>query len=411
MFIYYKSTLQISLSTFFLKSTICFFCLRGLALLGLYFLLRKLQGVPFQIGVNGDDYLYHHISLHLAQSSDSLSKTLRLFKISWGYALYPYLIGLLYKFIYPHTLIARFFNLILGFLALFPFYCFLKNLGLKEKVIRLSLCFYIFSPSFIYFNSLQLKDSLLILICSILFFVASLLLKAKSILRFLSLSLIYFIISLSFFYIRRQFFFLFVLFYLLFFYSHRRFFRQIFPLSIIVIGSFIGFLTLEKTFLLGFLEEPSRFSEWKIFSVLGEMTPLLTFLLGLFLPFPTFIRLPSRPVNYPVDLLTIPLALEIFFTSIFMVFVIFRKEIRKNTNFKILLIMLLLLYLGLAFSGLITYERMRLLLTLISFVFVSFGMVKLEGIFSKKVFLTYLIFFIFVIFYNILRYWVHLHPF
>lgn len=414
--IFYQTTQSNTDSIFLTNSILCSLAIRCVMVIIIYLLLWSFQGGPFQCGwIENDDLLYHKISLAYVEHPKSLFGDIYSFGISERYALYPYFVSCLYKFSYPHTLVARFANAILGSIAIIPFYYFIKNLGIKKNIAKLATSFYIFSPGFIYFGSLQLKDTLSIVICFTLLYLGSLILKIKKISNLAFLTLIYFSINWSLFYIRAQFFFLFAFFYLLFFFYSPTFSRKsllFIPklLLIIPIGFFIyqkalsliaedALLRLAPTYI---FHEFMRYSEWHTASMLGPLMPIVTSITGFFLPFPTLMYLPYSNANYPTSILKLPLDVEIFFTSMIVIFVIFRKGIVKHINFRILLVMALFCYFGLVISNFITYERAKLLLTSFSFIFVAFG-VEEESVDLKKVLFGCFIATLVIFFYNIMR--------
>lgn len=362
----------------------------------MYFLLWELQGGPFQWGWGPDDYTYHKASLYFANYPNASLDDIYLFGLSKNYFLYPYFVSFLYRFIYPHTLVARFANALLGSLTIIPFYYFIKNLRVGNRIAKLATSFYIFSPSFIYFSSLELKDTLLIFICFILLYSVSAISKIRGILKFAFLTAIYFALSISLLYIRAQFFFLFGFFYLIFLFRRSIFSKRssLSFISRLLVATIVGFLIYKQILPLiihGMTRltvpyislEFTRYYKWNITSLFGSLTPIITSIGGFFLPFPTLVRLPYTKANYPLDLLRIPLDLEIFFTSFITIFVVFSKRIIKDSNLKILLIMALILYVGLLISNFIIYERHRLLLTAFTFIFVAYGIEN--GINLRKV--------------------------
>ena len=147
--------------------------------------------------------------------------------------------------------------------------------------------------------------------------------------------------------------------------------------------------------------EFQRYEKWKITSIFGELVPFITSLLGFFLPFPTLVYLPHPVANYPTDILKIPVDMEIFFTSIITVYVIFSKYKNSNLGFKIILMMTVILYLGLLASNYVSYERHRLLLTATNFILVAYGIE--DGVNSKKILFVCFLVSLFVFFYSIIR--------
>ncbi len=412
--LFYKATHNKKENIFLTQGIFTSLAVRCLMVIVIYILLWIFQGGPFQCGwIEQDDTIYHGIALYLSQHPGTSLDNPQLFGLSKNYILYPYLVSFLYNFIYPHTLVARFANGIIGTLAIIPFYFFIKNLGMKENIARLATSFYIFSPGFIYFGSLQLKDTLLIFICFTLLCLASILPKTRKISTIVFVTLIYFIISGSLFFIRAQFFFLFALFYMFFFLRSSIFFKKnlLFILKLFIFMIVGIFIYKEASQLIEqnierlapdyILYEFMRYSKWQITSMFGFLTPVITSLAGFFLPFPTFVHLPYPDANYPTDIFIIPVDIEIFFISFITIFTIFSNYNTKKWGFKILLLMSIILYIGLIFSNFTTYERSKLLLISFSFIFVAFGIV--EGINSKQLLCTCTIGSLFVFCYNVMR--------
>jgi len=374
---------------FIVKIMILGFILRVGMMFILYFLLNQLQGGHFYYGKDiGDDWSYHKVGLLFKDEPTLILKNFSLFPVD--YSLYPFLVALIYKYLIPHTLVARGVNVVINSITVGIFYLFVKNVTQEERIPKLATLFFCFSPSFIFFSSLQLKDAMLVGISFSLLLICSKIWKEKNIIKLGILSILYFAISYSFFYIRVQFFFLFLLFYLLsLIYNFKIFFLNHFNLvcTLVVVGilmfkgvSLISQIPTEALWKLKLdfiLMEFARFEKWRTMEKLGILLPIVTAGLGLILPLPLLIRLPHPSAPYCPELIKLPLALEIFFTAPILVLGVYQliKKKEKKGLMKTL-VFLIIIYGGLVVTNFITYERHRLLFTGLSFLFIAYKIVK-----------------------------------
>ena len=387
--------------------------IRFVAVLGLYFLFWKLQGGPFLCGWAKDDHTYHMIALSFAKHPELGLNQSHILGLSRRYALYPYLVSFLYRFVYPHTLVARLANAIIGSAVAVPLYYFVRNLGLTRNAARLSVSFYVFSPTFVYYSSLQLKDMLLVFLCSVLFYLASALLKTESVTKIVLIAVMYFAINTCLLFLRTQMFFLFAFFYLIFLLHCPVLCKKdllYLPklLLAVIVGALVckyllpfalgGLKTLRPAFV---LTQFTRYYEWHLTSVLGKFTPIIVSGIGFFLPMPTLVHLPFAGASYPLDIIRVPLTMEVFFSSFISVAVILRGKEIRNRRVWILVALIVSLYAGLIVSNLIASPRHRMLLTFLTLILVSYGM-ELRMNFGK-ILLACFVGSLLVFFFNLLR--------
>lgn len=392
----------ISASVFFFRATfnvkndnsflgIAFFTAliaRIIVVIILYYLLIELQGHPF-LGGFKDESMYHSISSYFAKNPQVPLSDVNRFGLSDNYGMYPYLVGFFYRCFGIHTLVARFLNAFIGALCVIPFYLFVRNLGMKQETAKLAAAFYVFSANFILFNSIQLKDSLTLLLCFLLVYLGSLLMKTKRISRVVLLTGMYLVISLPFLYIRGEFFFLFAVYYLIFVY--KRFFNK---LSLDFSRILIITLVVAMLFLVCWRLIPEissrmgkfsgnyieyaflRYEKWQILDLFGSLIPIITSVTGFFLPLPSLISFPCPDSSYLADVFENPSHTEIFFISIISLITIFASYKIKKMGFNVILYLATILYISLLVTGYVTYPRHKLFLTALCLIVAAYGIVE-----------------------------------
>ena len=415
--LFFRLTINIKSDGRFLwQAVLVALVIRVASVLVLYYLLMELQGHPFLEGYK-DEFSYHTISSYFAQDPQAPLSDVQLFGLSDSYGLYPYVVGFIYRLFGADTLVARFFNAAIGAICVVPFYLFIRNLGMKQETARLAAAFYIFSANVILFNSVQLKDSLLLLLCFFLAYLGSLLMKSPDIFKVFLITMAYFCCSLLFFYMRAQFFFLFFAYFLIFAYmgffykTSLNFSRTLaFALIIAVIG-FVVYTAYSQIFSsMGRLSGDNiehqflRYEKWQVSGLLGPLVPVITAMTGFFLPLPTFIKLsnPDPGFIYSVDIIKIPTYIEIFFTSVIALSVLPALLKAKNRGVSVLFFLAFIFYISLVVTGLVPYPRHKLFFIELCLIVMAYGIIEAE-IQWKRVFLVCIAGTLFVFIYNLVR--------
>ncbi len=392
---------------------------RVVAVVALYYLLIELQGNPYLEGYK-DEFVYHTISLYFAKDQQAPLSDVQFFGLSENYGLYPYLVGFAYKLFGAHTLVARFLNAIIGAVCVIPFFAFIRNLGMKQETAKLAACFYVFSANIVLFNSVQLKDSLLLLLCFFLAYLGSVLMRTSSGLKVLLITILYFAVNFLFLFMRAQFFFLFTLFFFIFMF--KRFLHgtsvnshKILVLCVmaLVVGMvvFLAFSRIssnvDRLSENNIEQQFSRYEKWQVSRVLGPVVPVITSTIGFFLPLPTLLKLanPDPGIVYSIDIFKIPTYFEIFFTSIIALSVIaaFRKA--RHPGMDIVFIMSVIFYALLIATGFVAYPRHKLFLIELFMIIMAYGIIETEIRWSR-IFSFCMAGTVCVFLYNLIRLWV-----
>jgi len=229
--------------------------------------------------------------------------------------------------------------------------------------------------------------------------------------------LVYVVSLLSFLFIRVQFIFLFLFFafIFLFYFSKRiqintllRLALFIITISLIILSIKYSLLSLVDPFRkikISYIRmELFRYFNWKISNLLGQAGIFIIPFIGFFLPFPSFVFLNSGCGIIPIDYLKLPLDLEITLISSISVigFFKYKKVLSKFLGVRLIFYMIIVTYIGLVISNFISYERQRLFLNSLLYVFFSHVFLKADIKFKLISTIIFLIIAL-TISYNVLR--------
>lgn len=368
---------------------------RFAAVAALYYLLMKFQGHPYLSGYK-DEYTYHVISDYFANNAWATISDVKLFGLSDNYGAYPYLVSFFYRWFGAHTLVARFLNAFLGALCVIPLYLFVKHIGGKQETAKLAVSLYAFSANFILFDSLQYKDSLLMLLCFSLLSLGSMIRTANRIWQTTLITLLYFGVNFLFLFIRGQFFFLFTVFFLIFAFTRspgrmpravsRTVLFALLAAGVILVarGEIAHVSARFGQFSGDFLEHQFfRYEKWRVSDYLGPLIPFIIAATGAFLPLVTLVRLPHPDLKYSVDMFTIPASFEIFFTSAIAFLVVCTTLKAERSDFKTVYVFAVIFYLSLVTTGYVTDPRHKLLFTAFSLIVMAYGIAE-KGLRLRK---------------------------
>ncbi|WP_338393289.1 hypothetical protein [Fulvitalea axinellae] len=306
-----------------------------------------------------------------------------------NYLGYPYVMALLYRMFgvstYWHVLV----NPLVMSLAVLCFYSFFKRVfSFTKSENRLLVACLIFSANLMYFSGLNLKDSFLLFLVGLCFEIMARSFFGKYKVRICFLLLPPLLLLMFFF--RVQYAVLMVVFLLMFIFfttkkkrggfnkKHLLFWFCLPVVTFVVLGEFeVEFIT--HFFSPEFVSmQFERFSKWNLFKSVSpiQLMGALPFLpLVFLLPLPILADIPSSSgsMAYTTEVFKVPIDIELSVVYIvvllggFRWFVYYRKkETFRKPQIKIFFCILLMVIISLLVTNYITYERHRLLLTVLT---------------------------------------------
>lgn len=186
--IYYMMNLKTASKTFIINIFIISFVIKVLFVYVFYFILEYFVGMPFL--TRKDDYQYYLSSSKIAEqwSVNGMYLVDNVMFSTGFYSGYPNLSAfLIYIFNGDPIIIPRIGNAFFSALTVILFYKITKLFS-REKEARLVAVIFMFSPIFITYSSLQLKDTVLLFLVSVIIYFLSKILLHK--INIVSLSLL-----------------------------------------------------------------------------------------------------------------------------------------------------------------------------------------------------------------------------
>lgn len=158
-----NKSLQISEKRFLKKIFWTAFIIRAIYAVIMYFLYYELTGTPFEF-LAGDATFYDYIAGfgadRLLEGKFDLFSEFRTqdSKINFSDMGYPYMLSVIYVFVFKSILAARIVKALLGaWMCILIYKIAIRNFD--EKVARMSAIFCMLMPNFIYYTALHLKES------------------------------------------------------------------------------------------------------------------------------------------------------------------------------------------------------------------------------------------------------------
>jgi len=345
-----------------------------------YFLFNQVQGFPFSGGDSFFDEMkyYQFAKDFYLLGGGSIFEMADVVEFPLSYLGYPYILYILYDIFGVNLYIHVLLNTLLMSLAIIMFYHIftrLFNFSKDEKIILMGIL--LFSPSLNLYAVENIKDALLTLELGITIYAAYSFVFFSKTFLFKILYLLLFFIGIYFIYFSRvQFSFLMFLYLIIMIYSNsnKYLFFLLFSIFIFFIATVL-YEEYEKYFIYfsyDFLEmQFNRIQNWSIFQ-----NKLILVLVPLFAPFAIFLPLPlkvhfesnSAIMHMNSEIWSIPLHIELTFlyAVIILNFSYILKLFKSNPILKSYKIFLIVFLISLYVTNYITYERHKLLLTLMS---------------------------------------------
>ncbi len=347
-----------------------------------YYLFGQIQDFPMSFGADKDEFEYYSFAKDfLLAGGGSIFDMAEHENFPINYMGYPYLLYLVFNIFGVHTYLHIMLNSILMSLAIVVLYMFFIKVfrfTKNEQIIMMAML--VFSPTLTFFSITNVKDSLLLLELALaIYFMHGFVFFSKNIfskLFFLAFSILFiYLIYFS----RAQFSFLMFLYLIIMVYYQSNkfvffmfFAAFVFYITTIIYNHYEDYEVYLKFFSYEFLEmQFERMQEWSIFqNKLILMVAPIVAPFAIFLPLPLKVHFESNSaiVNMNTELWLIPLDIEL--TFLYAVIVLnFRnilKLLKSTPAMKAYKTFLIIFLISLYITNYITYERHKLLLTMMS---------------------------------------------